>query len=170
MPGSAALPDEGGATTVSGSVWRVRGLARRAVARHLEYADLAADLEGQERAARHTAAEAQAALHTLDARLAQGRRRQRLFHSRQQAAQVRAQVAAAAGAPSLAPHSPFARFANVEIRLAELEDDLLAHAEAAGPRDAEAEVIALQADRRITEALVLLKKEKPETPLGDFLS
>jgi phage shock protein A len=145
-------------------------LARRAVARHLEYADLAGDLEAQERGARQLAAEVQTALHTLESRLAEARRRQRLFHSRQQAARVRAQVAAAADAPSLDPRSPFARFARLENRLAELEDDLLAHAQAAGPRDAEAEVIELEADRRITEAIVILKKEKANTGLGDVVS
>jgi phage shock protein A len=137
-------------------------LARRALARHLEHADLTRELESQHTSARQASAEVQAALETLEARLAQARTRQRLFEARRQSARVRAEVVAAAGAPSLDPRSPFARFARIENRLADLEDDLLAHAELGATRNLEIEVIQLEADQRIDRALAALKDERQE--------
>jgi phage shock protein A len=135
-------------------------LARRALARHLEHADVVKALERQYAEARQASAEVQAALETLEARLSQARTRQRLFEARRQSARVRAEVSAAAGAASLDPRSAFARFGRLENRLADLEDDLLAHAELSAVRSLEIEVTQLETDQRVAQALSALKTEK----------
>lgn len=134
-------------------------LARRALARHLEQTDLAQALESQCAPARQTSAEVQAAVHALEDRLEQARRQQRLLHARRQAVHVRAEALAARGDGN--PRSPFARFARLEGRLADLEDDLAAYAAISCPsRQFDSEVIQLEADQRLAATLAALKEEK----------
>jgi phage shock protein A len=134
-------------------------LARRALARHLEQADLAQALQGQCAAARQTSAEVQAAVHALEDRLEHARRQQRLLHARQQAVHIHAEALATRGDGN--PRSPFARFARLESKLADLEDDLLAYAAISSPsRQLDSEVMQLEGDQRLAAALAALKKEK----------
>jgi phage shock protein A len=131
-------------------------LARRAIARHLEQVDLAQVLHAQHSAAQQASAEVQAALRTLEARLEQARRSLRLLRARQRGQDVQAQARAAGGFVT-DPRSPFARFARLEPRLAELHDDLLVHAALTGPPlNADAELCRLETDERVGRALAAL--------------
>jgi len=135
-------------------------LARQALGRKLEHDDLAQVLEGQYTSARATGNEVRAALHALEARLAEARRKQRILTARHRAARIRIEVRQSAAASVPAGRSTFARFARFEEKLVATEDRLVAEAEltrSAG--ELETELSGLENKKRIDDALAALRRE-----------
>jgi phage shock protein A len=134
-------------------------LARRALARRVEHADAAAALDPQYAAALRDSGEVRAALRALESRVAEARRRQRALLAGHRAVRARCELQRAAGADLLGLQSPFARFEQLERRLADTEDDLLARADVArGDGALEGELARLACARRIDDELEALKR------------
>ncbi len=136
-------------------------LARRALGHKIDHDSLAAALEVQHRTAQELSVEVKTALHALQRRLAEARRRLALVLARRRAAQVRLEVERTLG-PGLANvAAPFSRFDQLERWLADHADDLLAQVEVNHlDGDLEAELDGLDRTRRIEEELRNLRKEE----------
>jgi phage shock protein A len=135
-------------------------LARKALARKLEHDDLVRALDSQWTAARQTSTEVKAALHALEARLAEARRKQRTLLARHRAAAIRLQAQRTVKPVIADGREPLARFARFEDRLIDMEDQLLAQSELLRPSaDLEIELADLESARRVEDELKELKKE-----------
>ena len=135
-------------------------LARKALTHKLEQDDLVRALDTQWTAARQTSTDVKAALHALEARLAEARRKQRTLIARHRAAAIRLEVQRAVKPAIPDGRTPLARFARFEDRLIDLEDQLLAQTEIARPSaDLEIELADLESAKRVEDELQVLKKE-----------
>jgi len=131
-------------------------LARRALARQLEQEDLARGLETQHAEAAGVSAKARAALHALERRLADVRRRQRLLLARLDMARVRVEARRLVQAPEVGMTT--ARLGRLEQRLTDAADELVAQAELAGEdRELDTALAELRAAARVEEELRRLK-------------
>lgn len=131
-------------------------LARGALGRALDEQDLLHALEDQHAVAQELSAQACQVIAELEDRLAQARRRLTLLSARKALAQVRFEVQRHLGDDFGAA---FTRFAQLERRLAEKEDEILAQV-ALGRRAPELdELRELERTRRIEESLARLTSE-----------
>ncbi len=131
-------------------------LARRALAAKIEQDDLVRALQPQHAEAVTVSAEVKAALHAVELRLGEVRRRQRLLQARQQVARVRVAALHLGGAT---------QFEQAEQRLNDATDELLGQLELSGfDRELEVELGQLQVHKRIEEELRRIKDtgERPE--------
>lgn len=138
-------------------------LARRALIRKREQECLIQRLQSQYAAAQQTSRHVKTSLNALEVRLAEARRKQRAIIARQRAAQARLQVARTLGASD--DTTAGGRFACLESRLNELEDEWLAEAEVSlPPNGLEEEFAQLQANQAINQELQALKDELRQPP------
>ncbi len=134
-------------------------LARRALARKQEHDALADSLEEQHAAAAQTGQSARTALHALEARLAEARRRQRALLARRRAAQVRVEVHRHVGAGRADFGASLARFDRLEDRLSRDADELAAEADLHDSAGLEADFAELERQRAIDRELEALRRE-----------
>jgi phage shock protein A len=136
-------------------------LARKALARKIEHADLADALEAQHAGALQTSTDVKTALRALESRLAEAGRQQRILMARHRAARIRLDVQRTVATAVPDVHTPFAKFARFEERLLDMEDHLLAQVEVSWPGSLDAEVAELEMQKRIDEELATLKRDTP---------
>ena len=131
-------------------------LARQALAHKLDHEQLTETLEPEYAAVRRAAQETRSALHALQKRLAEARRRQSLLIARRRAAQARLEVERSlASAPALEGER---RFDQIERRLLGQEDEMLALVELSGPGGTlEESLTSLEREKRIDQELASLK-------------
>ncbi len=134
-------------------------LARRALARKVEHDATVQGLDEQHADAALTSQSAREALHALDARLAEARRKQRTLFARHRTAQVRVEVHRHMGAGRSNFGASLARFDRLEDRLSRSADELAAEADLHDPVNLEAEFNDLDRQRTIERELTALKCE-----------
>jgi phage shock protein A len=136
-------------------------LARRALARKLEHDDLTAELDRQHLAARETAQNVRVSLRAIEARLTEARRKQRLLIARHRAAKARAELQRLAGSGVLHLDVPYDRFARLENRLTDYEEQVSAEAEVIRDlNELETEFADLAQQRRIdTEMKAMIRDQ-----------
>lgn len=132
-------------------------LARRALAHKLEHDALIESLQRQHGEAAARSDEIKSLLRTLQGRLADFRRRQQLACARRRAASVSLEIQRIAAKTSVDVASPFSRFANLEMRIVAIEDDLMAQIELGGIDDKDVEFDKLEIARSVETALSELK-------------
>jgi phage shock protein A len=139
-------------------------LACRALGRKQEHGAVARSLEEQHIEAARLAESARTALHALEARLAEARRRQRTLVARHRTAQVHVAVHRHLDAGRADFGASLARFDRLEDRLSRSVDELCAEADLHDPAGLEAEFTDLERERTIERELVALKGEALEPP------
>jgi phage shock protein A len=136
---------------------RREDLARRALACKIDHDAVVAALEVQHRHAHQLSADVKMGLQAFNKRLAEARHRHTLLLIRTRSAEVRLQVEGSLRGDLLDVST---RFDQVERRLVDREDDLLAQLEVSRlDGDLEADLGILEQKKRIEEELQTLKKE-----------
>jgi len=134
-------------------------LARRALARKLEYEETANNLDELHADAALTSRSARAALQALEARLAEARRKERNAVARRRTAEVRVAVHRYMDAGRGDFGASLARFDRLEDRLIRHADELSAEADLHDPDNLEATFTDLDRDQAIERELATLKTE-----------
>ncbi len=136
-------------------------LARRALARKMEHENLSRSLEHQHGASLETCQNVRTALHALEARLAEARRKQRMLLARHRAAQARVELHRVVGAGFPAFCGAQAKFDRIENQLIDFEDELVALADLHHVQTGlEADFAELERQKAIEDELQEMKREK----------
>jgi phage shock protein A len=136
-------------------------LARRALARKMEHEDLVRSLEHQHGEALQTSQNVRNALHALEARLAEARRKQRTLLARHRAAQARVELHRVVGAGFPAFCGAQAKFDRIENQLNDFEDELTALADLHHVQTGlEADFAELERQNAIEDEMEAMKREK----------
>jgi phage shock protein A len=136
-------------------------LARRALVRKMEHEDLVRSLESQHAQALQTCQNVRSALHALEARLAEARRKQRTLLARHRAAQARVELHRITGAGFPAFSGAQAKFDRIENQLIDYEDELAALADLHNIQNGlEADFADLERQQAIEQELQEMRREK----------
>jgi phage shock protein A len=133
-------------------------LARLALIRKKEHEALAIELETQHAAALQTSKQVRAGLQSLEARLAEARRKQRSLIARHRAAQVRQELSRMAGGRLGTGLTAGAKLQRWEERLTDLEDEIAAQTEVQGMTGPEATFSNWEAEVEFDRELTALKE------------
>ena len=137
-------------------------LARRALARKQEHVALARGLAEQHTEVERTAESARTALHALEARLAEARRRQRSLIARHRTAQVRVDVRRHLDLRTTDFGASLAPFDRLEDQLTRWTDELAAEVDLAESVVLVAEFADLERERAVERELAALKGQQTD--------